>query len=63
MVVSNDGERSGPVAGLLASLSDATRQRLVNGATRLDVPAGEFVVRRGDPNQSIYVVESGSLRE
>ncbi len=62
MTASDDGETSVPATGLLAALSDEARERLVDGATRVDVPAGEIVVRRGDAHQSIYIVESGSLR-
>ena len=62
MAAGDGSERAGPGADLLATLSDTTRDRLIAGAARVDVAAGEIVVRRGESNQSLYIVESGSLR-
>ena len=45
-----------------SQLSNETLAVLVSGLERVDAPAGELVVREGDPPGPMYVVEQGRLR-
>lgn len=48
-------------ASLLADLSDDTQAALLAAATRVHVPAGEWLFRLGDPADAMYVLESGRV--
>jgi MFS family permease len=46
-------------AALFAPLPERSIERLARCATLVTVPAGEVVIRRGDPGDLYYVIESG----
>jgi NTE family protein len=48
-------------ASLLADLTDDTQGALLAAATRIHVPAGEWLFRRGDPADAMYILESGRV--
>ncbi|MCZ4499220.1 MAG: conserved transrane transport protein, partial [Marmoricola sp.] len=47
---------------LFAALDDAARARVRTAATEVDLDAGAWLFRAGDPSDSLYVVRSGRLR-
>lgn len=46
---------------VLSGLTDDLRERLVNGAPIRELAAGEWLMRKGEPADSLYVVRSGRL--
>ena len=46
---------------LFAGLDDASLERLAETTEPMQVPAGELLIREGDPGDSMYVVTSGEL--
>jgi len=46
---------------MLAGLSDALRRKLAARSTWVTVPAGEWLFRKGDDGDSLYVVNTGRL--
>jgi NTE family protein len=46
---------------MLAGLSDALRRKLAARSTWVTVPAGEWLFRKGDEGDSLYVVNTGRL--
>jgi MFS family permease len=46
--------------GLLAGLSHVQLERLAQGAARLSLPAGELLLREGEPADDLYVLVRGS---
>ena len=49
-------------AAVLAAMAPPALERLAKGTVRLELAAGEVVIRQGDPGDAFYVVEDGSLR-
>ena len=47
--------------GLLAPLSESQRRILADRLTRRSFVAGDFVIRRGDPGDEMFLVRSGSF--
>ena len=45
----------------LAAMSPPDLERLVQGAERVDLPAGTVVIQQGDRGDAFYVVDTGSL--
>src|SRR5438105_1691552 len=46
---------------LFAELTDDLRRELALAAERVDLPAGEWLFRQGDPADGLYVVSAGRL--
>src|SRR5688500_13913143 len=46
---------------MLTGLSDALRRKLAARSTWVTVPAGEWLFRKGDEGDSLYVVNTGRL--
>jgi NTE family protein len=46
---------------LFAELTDDLRQELAQAAERVDLPAGAWLFRQGDPADGLYVVSAGRL--
>ena len=46
---------------LFAELTDDLRHELALAAERVDLPAGEWLFRQGDPADGLYVVSAGRL--
>jgi MFS family permease len=45
----------------LAAMAPPDLERLVQGAQRVDLPAGSVVIRQGDVGDAFYVVDTGTL--
>jgi NTE family protein len=46
---------------LFAELTDELRHELALAAERVDLPAGEWLFRQGDPTDGLYIVSAGRL--
>ena len=46
---------------MLAGLSEALRRKLAARSTWVTIPAGEWLFRKGDEGDSLYVVNTGRL--
>ena len=46
----------------LAALSDADRRWLADRVRRRTIPRGDIIFQKDDPGQSLFIVESGSVR-
>src|SRR3989344_2718075 len=49
-------------SGLFAGVDQAAIDALSDRAHRLELPAGNILVRQGDPADSLYFLETGRLR-
>jgi CRP-like cAMP-binding protein len=45
----------------LDMLEPTARERFTKASSSLELPAGEFLIRRGDPGGDVFLVESGAL--
>ncbi len=63
MAVLGDSQRESFLGAvpIFTAIPERLRTAIASGATWVQVPAGEWLFRQGDPGESLYVVRSGRL--